>query len=171
MDAPLPAEKPLFHFRDQSWFTCINAPPVSLEEWIALKDVGQAISLAQHFSMCLLQSGVWQWQCHSKCLADAFIWKSLGATVGTGMRRALIHCGPLVKYSPYITRGLKTVNAREESPLRSAAYPWGFSPRRLQTPFVSRSSSAVRESPSNLRRKKKKKWKDVMTSTVNVNCT
>lgn len=41
-------------------------------------------------------------------------------------------------------------------------------------PFVSRSSSAVRESPSNLRRKQKKKRKDgtdVMISAVNVNCT
>lgn len=31
--------------------------------------------------------------------------------VGNGMRRLLIHCGPLVKYSPYITWRLETVNA------------------------------------------------------------
>lgn len=59
-------KNPLFHFRDQSWFTCINALSVSLEKWIARRDVGQMISLAQHFSLGLLQSAIWQRQCHSK---------------------------------------------------------------------------------------------------------
>lgn len=100
MDAPLPSEKALFHFRDQSWFTCINALSVSLEKWIALKDVGQTISLAQHFSLCLLQSAVWQKQCHSKCLTDTFIYNSLRIR----MQRLLIHRMEFVKYSPYNKR-------------------------------------------------------------------
>lgn len=92
------------------------------------------------------------------------------------MRRPLIHCGPLVKYSPYITRG-----AENGKCLRGVTFEISCISLRLlaaappnMVPFVSRSSSAVRESPSNLRRERKKKRKDgadVMISAVNVNCT
>lgn len=92
------------------------------------------------------------------------------------MRRLLIHCGPSVKYSPYITLG-----AENGKCLRGVTFEICCISLRLfatappnTAPFVSRSSSAVREGPSNLRGGKKRKGKDgadVMISVVNVNCT
>lgn len=112
MDALLPSENPFFHFRDQSWFTCINALSVSLEKQIALKDVGQTISLAQHFSQCLLQSAVWQKQCHSKCLTDTFIEKALRKG------KVLIQSREFVKYSLHNKRaGTEMIERREHSHL------------------------------------------------------